>query len=51
MTEGTAINVQPLTPEWTRDDFETEAPYRYLYDMRGQNKFMFLQLMNRMIKD
>lgn len=44
---GTA---QPLVPEWTAEDFDSEKPYAWLYERRNGNKFLFTQLLNRAVK-
>ena len=37
--DGQTAQVAPLLPKWTRDDFLTETPYKWLYDRRD-NKFL-----------
>ena len=42
--------LQPLVPEWTEEDFDSEKPYEWLYRMRNGNKFVFQQLFNKALK-
>ena len=39
-----------LIPDWTADDFDDETPYKWLYERKDANKFMFMQLFNKAIK-
>lgn len=39
-----------LVPEFTREDFETERPYEWLYALQKTNKFVFMQGVNTLTK-
>lgn len=43
-------DAQALIPTWTEDDFDSEKPYKWLYERRNDNKFLFQQLLNKTIK-
>lgn len=42
--------IQTLIPDWTAEDFDSEKPYQWLYEKRNGNKFLFMQLLNKVIK-
>lgn len=39
-----------LVPEFTKEDFDTEKPYAWLYHLQGSNKFLAAQALNKLIQ-